>query len=80
MVSSTIVAEMEQVSLDLVICTRQPGRLRLSKHACALRYLAAQKGKPPCSDDEFGLARAAGLAICRDCPEGRNRAAELQRD
>ena len=65
--------ELEQASLDLIECTRQPGRLRISREACALRFLMARKGKPEFPNDEFGLARKAGLDICRDCAEGRVR-------
>ena len=71
MFASTGVAELEQVSLELIQCKRQPGRLRISPHACALRYLMAQKGKPEVPNDEFGMARKAGLDICRECPDGR---------
>jgi hypothetical protein len=31
----------------------------------------AQKVKPEIPNDEFGMARKAGLSICRDCPDGR---------
>jgi hypothetical protein len=79
MAGSHDVAELEQVSLELVQCTHQPGRLRISRHACALRYLMAQRGKPSLPDDEFGMARKAGLAICKDCDEGRIRAEGLKK-
>ncbi len=72
--SSLHFAEVEEACLRLVECTRQPGRLRISEHACALRYLLAQKKKEALPEDEFGLARQAGLNICKDCPEGRSRA------
>lgn len=78
MAGSPSVAELEQAGLGLIECTHQPGRLRISKHACALRYLMAQKEKPALPDDEFGMARKAGLAICKDCPEGRIRAKGLK--
>lgn len=64
-------AEVEQATMELLECTRQPGRLRISRHACALRHLMAQKGKPEGVNDEFGMARRAGLDICRECPDGR---------
>lgn len=69
--TATQSAEIEQATLELILCMRQPGRLRISKHACALRYLLAHKGNITYSDDEFGMARKAGLEICRNCPEGR---------
>jgi hypothetical protein len=73
-IGSLHVAELEQASLDLIECTQQPGRLRISRQACTLRFLMAQKGKPEFSNDEFGMARKAGLDICRNCAEGRVRA------
>lgn len=66
--------DLEQACLELFICTRQPGKLRISKQACAMRYLMAQAGKITIPEDELGMARKAGLAICQDCPEGRIRA------
>jgi hypothetical protein len=71
MSSAQQTAEIEQATLELIICTRQPGKLRISRHACALRYLLAHKGKIVIPEDEFGMARKAGLDKCRDCPEGR---------
>ncbi len=64
-------ADLASVDLELMECKRQPGRLRLSRQACARRYLMAQKVKPEIPNDEFGMARKAGLSICRDCPDGR---------
>ncbi len=69
---SSILAEVDRACLDLITCTRQRGRLRISKHACALRYLLAQKRDLRLAEDEFGMARKAGLEICRNCSEGRS--------
>ena len=71
MLGSQHVVDLEQASLELIECRNQPGRLRISRHACALRYLMAQRGKPEIPNDEFGMARKAGLDICRGCPDGR---------
>jgi hypothetical protein len=69
---SAILAEVDSACLELINCTRQRGRLRISKHACALRYLLAQKRDLRFPEDEFGMARKAGLEICRNCSEGRS--------
>jgi ribosomal protein S14 len=72
---------VNQETLDMVLfqCPRQPGRLKISKHACALRYVQAQKIKCKTSGREFSLARKLGLEICRTCPEGRRYAEEVGR-
>jgi len=63
--------------MELILCPRQPGRLRISRHACALRYLEAQKMKRKIPIWEFDMARAAGLEICKKCPQGRENAASI---
>ncbi len=73
-VNSMILAEVDRAREDLIYCTKQRGRLRISKYACALRYLLAQDRDLRIPDDEFGMARKAGLEICRSCSEGQNRA------
>ena len=73
-VNSAILAEVDRACLGLFNCTKHRGRLRISKYACALRYLLAQQGDLRIPDDEFGMARKAGLEICGNCPEGQNRA------
>jgi hypothetical protein len=80
MAGSQLHAEMQQAALELIVCQRQPGHLRISKHACALRYLMAKKGKSAFPNDEFGMAWKAGLDICRDCPEGRVHAEALKKE
>jgi len=70
--------EVESV-MELIECKHQPGRLRISRHACALRHLMAQKMKVEFPKDEFGMARKAGLDICRTCPDGRTNAKGHQR-
>lgn len=78
MASSQGYAELERVGLELIDCARQPGRLRISRHACALRYLLAQKAQPDYPNDEFGMALKAGLDICRNCPDGRSRSRAMK--
>ncbi|MGQ9655363.1 MAG: hypothetical protein ACUVXD_14990 [Thermodesulfobacteriota bacterium] len=73
MASPQSCAELERAGLELIDCARQPGRLRISRHACALRYLLAQKAQPDYPNDEFGMAIKAGLDICKNCPDGRSR-------
>lgn len=65
------IADPDQVSPELFQCPLQPGRLRLSRHACTLRYLLSQNEKISFPNDEFGMALRAGFAICRNCSEGR---------
>jgi len=64
--------------LKLMNCPRQPGNLRISRHACALRHLEAQKigGEVPLR--EFDIIRRIGLELCRTCPQGKRNATELQ--
>jgi hypothetical protein len=74
---------MEQVFEELVLCPGQPGMLRISRQACALRYLLAQKASLELPDDEFGMIRKVGLDICRSCPQGslfaKNQSAECKK-
>jgi hypothetical protein len=72
--------ERESVFPDLIYCIGQPGNLRLSKLACARRYRLAQKIHPHLSDDEFEIARTAGLQICRRCPLGESMARRFNGD
>jgi len=66
----------ETLDLELILCPRQPGKLRISKRACALRYLKAQQTKRKRSARGFGVVQGWGLEICRTCPEGRDCAEE----
>lgn len=63
---------------ELMGCPRQPGNLRISRHACALRYLEAQKIGLEIPRREFDIIRQFGLKICRTCPEGKSNATTLQ--
>ena len=62
---------VESSGVELTVCRRQPGKLKITGYACALRYQMAQNGNASYSPDEFGVARKTGLMICRDCPQGR---------
>lgn len=64
-------AEIETFKLQLIECPRQPGGLRISKYACARRYLLAHRKRPIILGGEFGLTVRSGLEICRLCPVGR---------
>jgi hypothetical protein len=66
----------EASDLELIVCRRQPGKLRISKRGCALRYLKAHQRKGKRSSRSFGVIRGQGLEICRSCPEGRQCAEE----
>jgi hypothetical protein len=59
-------------SLELVECLRQPGNLRISRYACAQRYLLASK------KSHFGIADRWSLETCGNCPEGRKRSETLR--
>ncbi|RLB40206.1 MAG: hypothetical protein DRH12_10385 [Deltaproteobacteria bacterium] len=57
--------------LELITCKRQPGNLRITKYACALRYRKSLRMDDEIPDDEFGMIIKHGLERCRDCPRGR---------
>jgi len=57
--------------MDLIPCPRQPGNLRITRHACALRYLLSREIGATVATNEFDIARHSGLEKCRTCPMGR---------
>jgi hypothetical protein len=63
--------EMLKLELELIQCPRQPGKLRISRRACALRYCEAQKVKSNSFGYGSDLLHKHGLEICRTCPDGR---------
>jgi hypothetical protein len=66
----------EILDLELILCPRQPGNLRISRHACALRYLKAQKIRV----HPFGYSGNSvnrSFKICQTCSEGRGHAEEF---
>ena len=66
------------MKFQLIDCPRQPGNLRISKNACALRYLEAQKISGDIPVREFDITRKIGLETCKTCPVGKRNAMELQ--
>lgn len=66
------------MELQLIKCPRQPGNLRISKNACALRYLEAQKTSAEIPVREFDIIRKIGLETCKTCPLGKRNVLELQ--
>lgn len=67
----------EKEGLELITCKRQPGNLRITKYACALRYKKSLHMEEEIPDDEFGMIIKHGLERCRDCPRGRRYARVL---
>jgi len=61
----------ENEGLELITCKRQPGNLRITKYACALRYQKSLRMEDEIPDDEFGMIIKHGLERCRDCPRGK---------
>ncbi len=70
-------AQRPEEGIELILCTRQPGNLRISKYACALRYQKAVQMDERIPDDDFGIALKFGLDICRKCPRGKRYAERL---
>jgi len=66
------------MEFQLIKCPRQPGNLRISKNACALRYLEAQKIRAEIPVREFDIIRKIGLETCKTCPLGKRNTLELQ--
>ena len=65
---------------EMIQCPRQPGRLRISKQACALRYLKAQEAaKRRTFANRLAVSHRWGLELCRNCPEGRHNAKKVSR-
>jgi len=69
----------DKEGLELISCKRQPGNLRITKYACALRYKKSLRMEEEIPDDEFGLIIKHGLERCRNCPRGK-RYAEILLD
>jgi hypothetical protein len=65
------------MNFRLIRCPRQPGNLRISKNACALRYHEAQKMDSEIPVREFDIIRKIGLETCKTCPVGKRNAVEL---
>lgn len=67
----------DKEGLELITCKRQPGNLRITKYACALRYRKSLRMEEEIPDDEFGMIIKHGLERCRDCPRGKRYAEVL---
>jgi hypothetical protein len=59
------------LDLDLIRCPRQPGNLRITRHACALRYLRSRETEPALPRTAFEMMCQSGLEKCRSCSMGR---------
>jgi hypothetical protein len=76
MAASQLVAEkwLEKNQQEMFYCPHQPGKLMISKNACAKRHL--QAGKEEFQDlmkgDLFNYTYKRGLALCRECPIGKS--------
>ena len=56
---------------ELRECPLQPGRLRISRQSCGLRYLKAREIRDKVPKTAFEMIYKQGLEICLGCPEGR---------
>ena len=68
----------ERPEMELVECSRQPGKLRLSRYACGLRYLRAQDSMEDIPENDFGIALKWSLELCRTCPQGLTYSKNIQ--
>lgn len=57
--------------LELIRCPYQPGNLRITRHACALRYLCSKRMDSVFPKSDFEMAHKSGLEICKSCRKGR---------
>jgi hypothetical protein len=69
----------EVTDFDLIECTRQPGNLRISKQACARRYVLAQNQHSLGPKGRFGVTYHWSLEKCQTCPKGRSYAKSAQK-
>jgi hypothetical protein len=64
---------LEKNQHEMFYCPHQPGKLMISKNACAKRHL--QAGKEEYQDlmkgNLFNYTYKRGLALCRECSIGR---------
>lgn len=65
--------------VEVILCQRQPGSLKITKRSCALRYLQAKEEVKKVPKDEFDLIRVHSLQICGNCPEGKRFAKEFSK-
>ncbi len=65
-------------AIEMIGCPLQPGNLRISKRACALKHIRARKKGGKNFGTRGGLGRPDSFIICRTCTLGRIHAEELK--
>jgi hypothetical protein len=68
---------MGQIGIELIECSRQPGKLKITKKACGRRYLVANRTEYKKAYGDFRMAIQRSLAICKSCTEGYKNAEVL---
>jgi hypothetical protein len=68
---------MDQVGIELIECSRQPGKLKITRKACGRRYLLANRPEHKKAYGDFRMAIQWSLAICKSCTEGYKNAEVL---
>ena len=65
---------------DMVCCPHQPGKLMISKSACAKRYWMARDEdyQDLMKGDVFNYSFKRGLSLCRECSIGKQLAREFK--
>ena len=65
---------------DMVCCPHQPGKLMISKSACAKRYWMARDEdyQDLMKGDVFNYSYKRGLSLCRECSIGKQMAREYK--
>jgi hypothetical protein len=65
---------------DMVCCPHQPGKLMISKSACAKRYWMARDEdyQDLMKGDVFNYSHKRGLSLCRECSIGKQLAREFK--
>ena len=65
---------------DMVCCPHQPGKLMISKSACAKRYWMARDEdyQDLMKGDVFNYRHKRGLSLCRECSIGKQLAREFK--
>jgi len=77
--SSHLVSTDKNTEIELIDCPRQPGKLRISKRACALQHIRARK-KARKTHGKWEMKQPAGFMICGACTRGRRYAEELEKN
>jgi hypothetical protein len=68
---------VDRVGIELIECSRQPGKLKITKKACGRRYLLANRTEYKKHYGDFRMAKQWSLAICKSCTEGYKNAEVL---